>query len=351
MSESNPTGSRFATSICQALQALYTDTDHVAVRRYEDEGSAELVNRLPPIVLELVGRASEVMATVLEHYESQADDTFVESTEGEFEPLARPDLESPRIAVADVAFMAITELRQHRLRLTAHQATMAAQEIVSSCGSALRAIKKSLYAIEPVLCELEQHAEILPPRLQTSLAVRRHYHKLWTFASGIGTVNDQSVRAALRGAGTRIAILVGNDVYDLLREDDRFRIRDLQTRILAWLGSSEDPAAALRIWQDFALFVEMLRQINLREELVDHDRDVLRRAITALRQPSAVASPSLLDELCTLKGVDDELDRVLQTQPGAPALLRAVERVARGLQLHTEEAHDLFASDSTSVAS
>ena len=327
----------FAAEICKSLHDIFRDADHIAVRRFEDQGSGELITRLTPAVALLLERASDAMAHILEHYESQEDDGFsLESTEDEVVPIERRDeRSSPRLEIADLSFIAVTELRQHRQRVLAHRITTAPQEIISGCGSALRAIKKCLYAVEPLLCQLEHKPALLPPRLETSLAVRRHYRKLWSFAASLGVVEERAVRGALRGAGTRIAILVGSDVYNLLREDDRFRIRDLQTRILAWLGDGHDPQVALRIWQDFALFVEMLRQINLREELVEHDRGALRNVTIALGTGGPpLSSTELKDQLRSLLGIDDELDLAIQNEASSGLLLSEVLRVAGHLQAH-----------------
>ncbi len=335
MSEVRSTTSGFAIEIFGALQELFRDTNHVAVRRFEGEGSIELISKLASSVMTLLERAGDAMARVLEHYESEGSDTFsFEWTENEFVPSQSPSLlASPRIAIADHAFIAVGELRQHRQRLMAMKPSMPEQEIISGCGSALRAIKKCLYAIEPLLCELENVEPMLPPRLATSLAVRRQYQKLWSFAATVGVIEDSTVRGALRGAGTRIAILAGTDVYDLLREDDRFRLRDLQTRVLDWLGTGTDPLVALRIWQDFALFVEMLRQINLREELAEHDRRVLGEAVATLRSERALVElPSVIRNLRAVIGVDDALDRVIQSEPSAKILLDEVGRVLAALR-------------------
>lgn len=352
MQDTKPIAQSFSAGICTSLHGLFSDTDRVAVRRYEEQGSAELLLRLTPQVQHLLERASEAMACILEHYETQSNEEFdFESTENKV--IAGDWLApSPQIAIADRAFIAVTELRQHRQRLAAQRSSMAPQEIISCCGSALRAIKKCLYAVEPFLCKLENHAPLLPPRLATSLAVRRHYQKLWTFALSFGEVDERSIRRALRGAGTRIAILVGNDVYNLLREDDRFRLRDLQTRILGWLSAEEDPMAALRIWQDFALFVEMLRQINLREELIEHDREVMQEALGRLNgaparvgreaQEAQEGQPAGRELLLSLIGLDDELDRLLIGEADLHRLIPVIQRLLH--QQQDSSAHESAAS-------
>ncbi|MEZ4361459.1 MAG: hypothetical protein R3B48_14830 [Kofleriaceae bacterium] len=235
--------------------------------------------------------------------------------------------EDPRRVAANVAFMAHSELRQHRQRLLAHHPAADAQEMVSECGGALRAIQKALYAVEPGLCQLENTGRLLPSLLDTSLEVRRHYRKLWNFATVTGDVTPEQVRAALRGAGTRISILAGSEVYSLLREDDRFYIRELQVRILDWLRDGDENLAGVRIWQDFSLFVEILRQVNLREELVRHDRQAIEDAIAACESGQLELSKAK-KRLAPILGVDDTLDRAIEASADVATLLSALRRVS-----------------------
>jgi hypothetical protein len=335
---------RPGAAISGAIVKLFAETEQVAIRRFEEAGSGELVVHLTPAVLQLLDRAGTVLGILLARYESEGDDPFGEMfSEQEIVPLRlvpnHPPPRSPGAAIGDLAFVAIAELRQHQHRLQGHRATQDAQDIISDCGSALRAIRKSLYALEPLLCEVEQTPQLLPPRLGTSLQVRRQYHKLWSFAATIAPVDASTVRAALRGAGTRIAILVGSQVHQLLREDDRFRLRELQCRILEWLrdGDETEPTgesavAAVRLWQDFALFVEMLRQVNLREELIEHDREVLRDAVAALRSGGEAVVNAVVAALAAIHGVDDALDELLKRGPSAPVLLRELTRVRAQLK-------------------
>lgn len=320
------------SAVSQTLLALFSDTEQIGIRRFEEAGSVELVANLTPSVLRLLERACDVLGILLSRYESQDDDAQSEIfSEQEVVPL-RATPRPPSAAIGDLAFVAIAELRQHQHRLQAHHGTQEAKDIISDCGSALRAIRKSLYAIEPLLCEVEQTPRTLPPRLHTSLLVRRQYHKLWSFAAAAGDVEPATARAALRGADTRIAMLTGNSVYHQLREDDRFRIRELQSRILEWLRDGDDELVATRLWQDFALFVEMLRQVNLREELIEHDRKLLRTSAAALQTLGEHVVSEVCDSLSALRGLDDGLDAMLARGPDAAELLREIGRVRAQLQ-------------------
>ncbi|MBK7535569.1 MAG: hypothetical protein IPI49_09425 [Myxococcales bacterium] len=334
----------FAATIGDTVYALFADSQRVGIRRYEDGGAQEVAERLTPEVAALLERGGALLGSIVQRYESSVasdsqDEVVLEEPQGSDElfgqvaAVERP----PTVVAADVAFMAQAELRQHQQRLQTHSVAGDVQEMISDCGSALRAILKSLYAMEPLLCAIEQLSPFLPSHLGTSLEVRRHYRKLWAFANAVGDVTADTVRAALRGAGTRISILAGSEVYSLLREDDRFYIRELQLRILEWLRSGTDHAAAVRIWQDFALFVEILRQINLREELIGHDRVVLRRAMEALAARGAEALEEVTAALRPALGVDDKLDEVLLSGAGATALLRELRRVVGQLSGAADE--------------
>lgn len=327
----------FAATIGTSIYAVFVDSQRVGIRRYEDGGSTEVAQRLTPEVQSLLTRCCELLQSLVDRYESKSGSS--EEPGGELELLDDDNLfalvpsipRSPEAVLADVAFMANAELVQHQQRLSTHHAGRDVQEMISDCGSALRGIKKSLYAVEPLLCEVERIPPLLPSHLETSLTVRRHYRKLWTFASQVSEVTPETVRAALRGAGTRISILAGSEVYSLLREDDRFYIRELQVRVLEWLRTGTDHQSAIRIWQDFALFVEILRQVNLREELVRHDREMVARAIELLSEQGEQAFEEATRILKPALGVDDGLDQALATGVSVKPLLRELRRVASHL--------------------
>lgn len=351
------------------IVSLFSETERVALRRYEESTTEDLVARLTPTVKNFLERTCGLLSGVMTRYDNSGDDEggfgelFDEAelnTTAEIVPLrsntgaSLQAPKSPAAAIGDLAFVALAELRQHQHRLQAHRPTFEKKELISDCGSALRAIRKSLYALEPLLCEVEQTPRMLPPRLGSSLEVRRQYRKLWSCAAEAGAVDAANVRASLRRAGTRIAMLTGSEIYNQLREDDRFRIRELQERILDWLRDGDEHDArggvlAVQLWQDFALFVEMLRQVNLREELIEHDRKVMRAAAEELRRGGESEVNAVCDMLNSpigVVGLDDSLDDLLRRGPSAAALLRELSRVRGSLQ----DAQAAAAPASTTVA-
>ncbi|MEW5737395.1 MAG: hypothetical protein AB1938_00630 [Myxococcota bacterium] len=308
---------------------LFQATQAFDIRHYEEAAPAAVFMGLTIPVRGLVERALEKIESVLTHYDG-ASDAAPPSDPLNFELALDQTLHAHGgpAKVADLAFMARVELRQRHGRLVTHAPTGEAWEMVCDCGSALRRVRKSMGAIEFALCELECVPRRLryDSELEVSLAVRRQYRKLWSFTAGQGEVGPVGARAALRGAGTLIAMLVGRDEYCQLREGDRLQLRALQRRILAWLGRGDaEPREGYRLWEDFSAFTSMLRLVNLRQELREHDLEALRIARRAWAGEGD--RQGALAVLQRLVGLDDELDGALLEVP--PAITRIGAAVHR----------------------
>lgn len=322
----------FVDAVRAVIHELFASAQKLDIRGFEESSSAQVARELSGEVASLVERAIGVASNILTRYEAAS--TGAANEDVNFE-LAVDQLlaKSGQTKVADLAFMAVAELRQRLARVRTHGPALDAWEMVCDCGSALRRVQKSLSALELALCEAENLPRVLSfdSELETSLSVRRQYRKLWRFVAQTGSVSltTEGVRNALRGAGTLCAMLVGRDVYCRLRERDRYQLRQLQRRILAWLVQEDgDPRAGLRVWEDYAGFVEMLRQVNLRQELVQHDGEALRIAEEALEACGDSALGGVLSVLRRVEGLDDGLDVALaQVPPDRAALLLEVRRV------------------------
>lgn len=315
------------------MHAVFEGSRGLDIRNFEEASSEEVVRVLSPQAVALLERAIGVASNILARYDSAG---------GAGDPGSAPDGDNFDLAVdtllartgetkvADLAFMAVAELRQRLNRVKTHRPTLDPWEMVCDCGSALRRVQKSLGALELALCEVENLPRVLSfdSELQTSLQVRRQYRKLWRFVAQSGAVGPEGVRNALRGAGTLCAMLVGRDVYCQLRERDRYQLRQLQRRILSWLVQEPcDPKAGVRLWEDYAGFVEMLRQVSLRQELMQHDGEALRIAEAAL---AAGGDPGgAVAVLRQIEGLDDGLDALLAAAPTVPTALLAETRRVR----------------------
>lgn len=343
-----PQGVGFVDAVRAVMHELFAGAQRIDIRQFEEASSEIVAAQLSGQVISLVERAISVASNILSRYEDAS--TGARSGELTFE-LAVDNLlaQAGQTKVADLAFMAQAELRQRLARVRTHQPSLDAWEMVCDCGSALRRVQKSLGALELALCEAEHLPRVLSfdSELETSLQVRRQYRKLWRFVAQQGNVGADGVRNALRGAGTLCAMLVGRDVYPRLRERDRYQLRQLQRRILAWLVQEQgDPKAGIRVWEDYAGFVEMLRQVSLRQELVQHDGEALRIACDALEACGDAGLSGVLAVLRRVEGLDDGLDAALSTTPADRALIQAEARRVRARFLGNDSPPPISSSSS-----
>lgn len=260
---------------------------------------------------------------------------------------------SPLQGVEDVAFLVQLELRQRgerleRLGLLGRRRTppptplgaalptpepQSALNVLGECDSVLRRVRKGLGAIDLAIARFSgTEAQLdFSRELDDALRARESYAKFRErlLASG-ESVRD--LRGRMRAAGTQIAVLVGSAAYPLLRVRDRLQLREIQDRILSWLRTEDhDPTAGERVWQDLVSFVEMLRQINRRQELVEHDAGrvvALLPEVERCAREGRLLGPSEVAGLASLRGADDALDDLISAEAAAPparalAVLRA----------------------------
>ncbi len=306
-------------AIRATMLALSEAVRQLDIREYEALEPGPALDEFSRRMRTLLGQTIAVAAELQSLYESPAG-------------APAPAEESARHKVADVAFMAIVELRQ---RLSPIEAPLTGDtwERVCACAAAIRCITMTLAALDTALCAAERLPRVieLGAELETSLKIRHLYRKLWRLVDSAGEVGPAEVRAKLRSAGTLLAMVVGRNEYPRLRGNDRLQMKSLQRRILDWMVQpAAEPRVGIRIWEDFAGFARMLRQISLRQELVQHDQEALRQLERGLRAspPNSGTPPELLPLLRRLEGLDDELDGLLESAaPPAANVLREVHRL------------------------
>ena len=341
-----------AKPLHQRLVAVAEAAQAIDVRRHETGTAEAAMRELVPRVRAVVTEARDLALAVLGTYEriDDADDGFDALDDAFGGDGASPDNDFYRgidelvegedgalaERVADIAFMALTELRQKSEALEHVRPTQDGWEIVAACGSALRRVAKSFTALEVVLC----HTEGLDPQLAyaseltTSLEVRRQYGLLRHAIQGHEPSAD-SIRARLRAVGTRIAMLVGRDIYTDLRVHDRIQIRRLQQRILDWLRKADDSTESWvegrRLWQDLVGFADLIHQVSRRQELAEHDALRLRELLEVARSnQDEQLLRTLAEHGRSLEGLDDELDAQLAERTPDPKVLRTLlQRLGR----------------------
>jgi hypothetical protein len=320
-----------------ALHDLVARTREIDIRRFEIASAERIAAELQPVTLRLLADAKALLAEVLAC--AKADGPAEGNGWSSYLPFEK-EIDSAvaiklgsRNAIDEIAFIAQLELRQREERLARITAGQGVLVLLGECDSSLRRVRKALDAVDAAIAK----AEGVPPRLdftselERSLAVRRAYAKFVARILGDGAPTVDTLRARFRAAGTQIAVLVGRDVYPELRVADRLLLRELQMRILDWLrgGPEATAEAGLRLWQDLACCLEMFSLVSRRQELVAHDRAILRQVAGRELDPGA------WDALRGLEGLDPQLDAVLRGGPcaGGDDVIEVIDRLATQLGL------------------
>lgn len=286
----------------------------IDLRPFEEGTAPEAAGILVPATLAVVDDALGICRALLASHPEPDDDLGSWSDEPSTDTgvfLRQVDaLSRSGPSVGDLAFMGVTALRPKRAALERLTSSMEVWTIVSECGSSRRRVLKALTALEGGLAIEEGRPTALTfaSELGRSLETRRQYSRL-RHSILQEEVSPGRARPVLRRVGTAIAILIGQDIYPDLRVADRRQLRQLQGRIISWLRAGDEAPdvarSAERLYGDLLMFAQLLAQVRLRMELVEHDRAVLSR-LPAETAETHVAS------LRSLRGLDDELDGLLQ---------------------------------------
>lgn len=309
----------------------------VDIRHYEGLPAESSLAELHPLTRRLVDEALLVVSAILALCESAAPehhDDIVGLHHEPFLPFERAidavvEAGGASIAaVADVAFLVQLELRQRGDRLARVGQAGSLLIVIGECDSALRRVRKGLEAIDTAVARATGVAPLLhfSSELDDSLLVRGAYAKLRERILLLDRGKTGPVLTRLRAAGTHIAILAGWDAYPLLRVRDRLQLRELQQRILSQLlpQNRDDEAAGVRLWQDVVAFVEMLSQVNRRQELVDHDTKLLGQMLAAVPDRDVPLDETAKLGLRHLVGIDDELDAFIAAKVDSGRMLRPI---------------------------
>ncbi|MEM9554736.1 MAG: hypothetical protein AAGC60_10790 [Acidobacteriota bacterium] len=309
--------------LARRFDTLITRLERVDIRVPEDSALIGIASDLVPTVTHLLRRGIELLDDVELRYQggstevAKSDDAdtlqhigLMISTE-----LAARDL-------SDVAYFARAELRAAHERLvdteTRYGNRIEGQLVLaSSCESSLHALRKALVSVESALYEFEETQA--PKRqwfdVEISLQIRKLYWNLRRETQRADSHPDD-LEQQLRRVLYRIVAFRELSVYPFLRFDDRVYLRQLLKRILDWLNSERrDQQTGSQIWQDLSSFTELLVQVSHRQELRDHDRELLGRAAHRIEHfPGRQLPPELLREMRALLGLDEALDELIESE-------------------------------------
>src|SRR5690606_8778241 len=99
--------------------------------------------------------------------------------------------------------------------------------------------------------------------------------------------------------------------------------------LLARIAAATESAEGGSVWRDVEAYAEVLLEVNRRAELRAHDA-----ALAGILARELAARPGVLDlisfrrQLDSLRGRDDELDRLLDSGGETARILRCLEAIA-----------------------
>ncbi len=334
--------------LLKRVEALIEESQGVAFIVPEDTGYFSIDDDMVGHVRDLTARAIELLRDLTDFYDAESaahgEETEDRAGEGDFLRDIGVQISSELAAreVSGLTFVARGQLMEQQEALAGALEHKQVWAVVSHADSSRRHVGKALIAIESAVREYEG-LEARDRRwvdLQDSLETRRLYGQFRrAIMRGGDPVSRDQLAASLKSAATRIAILRGLEIYPFLRIDDRLTIRNLQKRIAAWQRGDGDSSeeAGRRLWQDLVSFARLLMKVNDREELREHDRQVvtsIHRRLFAPRRPVTRLTGSLLKDLQRLEGRDDDIDRItrLATEHSAEDLREPLERLRAQLQ-------------------
>jgi hypothetical protein len=285
----------------------------------DDTGSLSAAASSAPQVIELIARTISLLEAVQDHYEQNPG--IVEDQLATIGSLDSIGAEISTVIAAqeirDLAFVANGQIKSCLKRLERAVETDNVVNTVAGCDDAVSRLRKGLIPLEAILSDFEgaSHPDRQWIDMELLLRTRRLYGQLRRELMALGEPRDQELVLRLSELARRIIRLRLDEIYIHLRISDRVQIRALLKRIESWLASEQRSLKTGRvIWSELRTFVNLLAQINNRQELHEHDRDVIGRVYQALyrgTRPPAVIPAAVLDELRSLEGLDDELDSLI----------------------------------------
>ena len=312
-----------------AICTLLNDIAGVNLRPFEEAAVSDLMHHLQPQVMSWLSRALEIAHKLSRSSASLPPLSAPTTARDSDYPEALPSSD-----LADTAHIAALELSSHASRVARLSAATDPLDFLTTCDGARDRLRTCLCAMEETLARRLERPPTLPVHdtLPVALKIRRAYAWLRSSVLGRAPRSPADLLASFRQIGTKIAMLVGAEVYPHLRFRDRAQLLAIQQRILAWLASAvpRDEVGGQRLWRDVEGFLRMLQLISNRQELVAHDTTVLTGLARDLRSSVPPRfEDSLLRRLKTLQGLDDELDALLAKAPAVPHSVwkQAIERL------------------------
>lgn len=331
--------------LLQSVTALIEKGETWGLDLPVDTGRFSIDLELVRKIYSALGEASQILDAIGEAFDGGIPEDVGQSgsvpdeTEGLREIAAGISMQLASREVADLANVGSADLSRMRQQLGGGLAQENFWQLASLADGALGRLGRALIPVESALRE---YCDLPPKRrrwedLDDSLEIRRQYGLLWrAVMAGNDPRTGADLQQSLATVANRISILRMHTIYPFLRIDDRLALRRLQKRLLAFLHrpGPADEIAGRRLWNDVVSSFRLLLGINGRQELMDHDRELVLTCFWEIsrRRRDGSISPEMRQRLQPLLGRDEDLDRVLFEPTEHPEdYLRPLERLQHEL--------------------
>jgi hypothetical protein len=149
------------------------------------------------------------------------------------------------------------------------------------------------------------------PELGSLLALRQMFS---AFRGGLISAGEQRARLswALEVTGAELAVLLANPVLADLPLRSQQVVRDLAKRITAWGLKEPEPVLGRSLYREASTVPDIAGELSAHPLLVEHDEQALSEltALLAHERAGSALESKVLGHLCSLRGLDTELDRL-----------------------------------------
>ncbi len=272
--------------------------------------------------IEVAGPLSELLREAVQLLEMLESDAECDEDAGLDQPWDSVESSSdshlalaPGGELGNVAFTARLELSRAAASLAG---ATSREALIVACDRGRRKLRRCAEAV--LDSAPEERVQTEPPGPQVSavesaLIVRVAYGQFREALPACDPTDPASVMRAIRISVNAVSRLLGGRAYEHIRHADRLMLRELQQRMVHW-AHQPDHATGVRLHKDLMTTADLLRGINHRQELREHDERALRALARTLRSPVDVsARGELVRLLQSLRGRCDELDACIVDDP------------------------------------
>jgi hypothetical protein len=298
------------TEIQQELVTLATNVDLIRRFRYQDADHARMASELVPAVEAVTLELVDVLDRIHRHYNSSDDE---------------PDLMSNAGMVADISSMSRQEVVTRLGKLKGEVQGAKPLDTIGLSMGLLGTLRRTSVVVENQLADTAEIRRRLRSQreLDLLLEIRSAGFEL-ALVLGQEEPPSSELRSRLQPTQDVLGGLIDRDLYWELPDDARVTASDLHARVRMWSGGGDgyDSVSGRHLWRALRAYVDRLRRINERHELLEYDRSIVRMAHSTIFGPSARGEQiptSMFKQLRNIAGRDPVIDRLLATDEHSSA--------------------------------